>query len=123
MQKINFCCRKHHYNFLTTNEIFNIPKIFIFSLLNKNESLHPARFLLYLLNCLPFIAYISIVFNDMETIERVYADYPELISYLLLLEGGLTVIIAFLCIGICYLSFTLKKIWDTFYDNDFIFNE
>lgn len=123
MQKINFCCRKHHYNFLTTNEIFNIPKIFIFSLLNKNESLHPARFLLYLLNCLPFIAYISIVFNDIEIIERVYADYPDLISHLLLVEGGLTVIIGLLCIAINYLSFTLKKVWDNFYDTDFIFNE
>ncbi|MEC4004889.1 hypothetical protein OX283_009500 [Flavobacterium sp. SUN052] len=122
MQKYNFCCRKHHYNFLTTNEIFNIPKSTIqSSSLLKYDNFSPARLLLYILSVLPFISYLGIVLNDVETIERVYASYPDLISKLLLIEGALTVILFGLCFGICYLNYNLKNIWDNFYDNNFIF--
>jgi hypothetical protein len=67
LKDINFVRRRYHYNFLSMNEVFNLPKISI------SQNVTQTKFIGILINkymfYFPMVIYSLILFNDFTTVE------------------------------------------------------
>lgn len=80
LAKINYTRRLYHYNFLSMNEIFNLPPV-KYSITNK---LIVNKFILMNIFYFPTVTYAGLVINDMVTINKGLQYTPFLTIFTLL---------------------------------------
>jgi hypothetical protein len=94
LTQINFTRRKHHYNFLSMNEIFTLPPLEI------DEGKKINRVFVWAANhiyWLPSVIYFFILLNDISTV-KIGLDISRLNTFIGLFVGLFcTILIAFLC--------------------------
>ncbi len=67
-RKINYTRRKHHYNFLSMNEVFNLPSLDVAD--NELQNTTLGRIISRHLFYFPYLIYLVIYINDLLTWKR-----------------------------------------------------
>lgn len=116
-RKFNEHRRKYHYDFLTMNEIFNVPKMKI-SKENIN-AISFSRVVVIILHMIPTIIFSLIIYNDYMTTNKVQNLSPELTNHAMFCDGGFLIIIFGLCLGVCFTQYKLNKLYDNFIQNNY----
>jgi hypothetical protein len=108
LKEINFIRRKHHYNFLSMNEIFTLPP------LEVDDKERKSYFLNWIVNKIywfPLIIYVLILLNDILTFDIGWKLHP--------INTSIGLLIAFICLValkiLCKRCANQKKIINNLY--------
>ena len=121
MRAINYKRRKHHYNFLSMNEIFNMPKLDISENLFQKTKI--GKLVIGHLYTFSFIIYLGVVINDLVTIKRGFKVSPPLTIGLCITSYILLNFIARFCYDCNTQKRAINKIFNSFWDEKYTYNK
>ena len=115
LEAYNYKRRRYHYNFLSMNEIFNMPKLEISKNTIQQSSL--GEFITAHMFSIPFFIYVLILYNDWNTIDAGKAvSSGKQISVWCVFCVVFLNFIALLCRDCNKLKKSINTLFNTFYD-------
>jgi hypothetical protein len=116
-REINKIRRQHHYNFLSMNEIFNLPHLEISE--NKIQNSVSGKIISDYLFYFPFYVYTLIFINDLITFNNGLEVAPIHTPLSSLISACCLIIISNLCLECSHQKRLIGKLFDSFYKNNY----
>ncbi|MFY8019749.1 MAG: hypothetical protein ACOVP1_01075 [Bacteroidia bacterium] len=114
LKQVNKTRRKHHYNYLSMNEIFTLPPMS-----NNIQHTSSKRVLAYLVFLIPFTVQLVIFFYDFFTRELGFKLDVDSTLITIMLDAVFGVIITTLTYMCLKKKYQYANLWDEFYSNQF----
>ncbi|WPV65405.1 hypothetical protein [Chitinophaga sp. LS1] len=120
IKSINYTRRRHHYNYLSMNEIFNFPPLQTSAKSTMKARLGKAIMKMFYF---PFIVYLSIFANDLSTVDRGIRVEPIHTIISLILSFLFALAIYYTCRECTRRKITVYGLYCAIYLNDYKYPE